>query len=167
MNLSEDEQQIAAIRAEFCGMQKAKVKGQEHEKSKKEKQAEKRGKGKKGKQADKDKWAWKKVAPREGMKRGKQVSGKTYHWCVKHKLWTLHTPEECQLEKSATSEGTSKETKQDTNEGDTKPCEPSSISQIVVMRSLMTDSLAGARCYQSASVGHYFSYSMNFSQPYW
>ena len=97
-------------------MQKAKTKGQEHEKKlKKEKEAEKKGKGKKGNQADKYKWAWKKVTPCKGMKKTKQVSGKTYHWCTKHKLWTLHTPEECRLENSATSEKTNKEMKQDTN----------------------------------------------------
>jgi len=64
INLSKDEQQIIALRAELRDLQKAKVKEQEHEKkSKKEKEAEKRGRGKKGKQAKKNKWAWKKVAP--------------------------------------------------------------------------------------------------------
>jgi len=25
-------------------------------------------------------------------------NGKTYHWCTKHNLWTLHKASECKLE---------------------------------------------------------------------
>ena len=65
MNLSEDEQQIIALRAELCDMQEAKVKGQNQEKTldNVQKETEKRRKGKKGKQSEQDKWAWKKITP--------------------------------------------------------------------------------------------------------
>ena len=44
-----------------------------------------------------DKFAWKKVAPTAGEALTKEVDGKTYHWCVKHKAWVLHKPAECRL----------------------------------------------------------------------
>jgi len=44
-----------------------------------------------------DKFAWKKVPPKLGEALTKEVDGKTYHWCVKHKAWVLHKPNECRL----------------------------------------------------------------------
>ena len=53
-----------------------------------------KGKKKNNKKKQNDeKWAWKKVLPRNGDKE-KTFGGKTYHWCKHHKTWTLHTPEE-------------------------------------------------------------------------
>ena len=43
-------------------------------------------------------FAWKDVAPKKDDPKTKEVNGKTYHWCPKHKAWTLHKPEdECRL----------------------------------------------------------------------
>ena len=37
------------------------------------------------------------VAPKDGVTT-KEKNGKHYHWCAKHKMWTLHKPEEFKLE---------------------------------------------------------------------
>jgi hypothetical protein len=45
----------------------------------------------------KGKYGWKKIPPKPG-KPNRMVwkpNGKTYHWCPKHRQWTIHTPEEC------------------------------------------------------------------------
>jgi hypothetical protein len=42
-------------------------------------------------------FAWKKNPPKSGDPTTKKVTGKTYHWCVKHLAWTIHTPESCRL----------------------------------------------------------------------
>jgi hypothetical protein len=49
-------------------------------------------------------WAWKKIAPRPGEPRTKKFKGKTYYWCVNHKLWCLHKPSECKLRKESTKQ---------------------------------------------------------------
>ena len=41
--------------------------------------------------------AWKKVAPATGEPSTKKVKGKTYHWCIHHMAWTIHTSSECRL----------------------------------------------------------------------
>ena len=56
---------------------------------------------KKKKKNNDDKWAWKDVKPKDGAPTTKVVNGKTYHWCVHHKKWTLHKSEECRLTGSA------------------------------------------------------------------
>jgi hypothetical protein len=43
--------------------------------------------------------AWKKVPPKEGEKKTKEVSKYTYHWCEHHMAWTIHTPSDCRLGK--------------------------------------------------------------------
>jgi hypothetical protein len=42
-------------------------------------------------------FAWKKVPPKKGEGKQKVVGDKTYHWCIKHNAWTVHTAEECHL----------------------------------------------------------------------
>jgi hypothetical protein len=44
-----------------------------------------------------DPFAWKKSKPKDGEAVTKTVDGKKYHWCIKHKAWTIHAPEECHL----------------------------------------------------------------------
>jgi hypothetical protein len=41
--------------------------------------------------------AWMKHKPKE-LHYTKQRDGKTYHWCTKHNMWTLHKSLECKLE---------------------------------------------------------------------
>jgi hypothetical protein len=59
-------------------------------------QQQQQGKGKsKGKQKSKnnDKWAWKKIPPKDGESNMKTVNNTIYHWCKYHQAWVVHTPE--------------------------------------------------------------------------
>jgi hypothetical protein len=55
-----------------------------------------------------DKWAWKKVGPKQGEKHTKAKDGKTYNWCPNHIMWTIHTSSECTLtpKRTETKKGT-------------------------------------------------------------
>jgi hypothetical protein len=35
---------------------------------------------------------WKRVPPRDGEKKSKEVGKYTYHWCVHHMTWCMHLP---------------------------------------------------------------------------
>jgi hypothetical protein len=39
--------------------------------------------------------AWKKIPPKAGDPTTKLVNGRTYHYCIKHVAWVMHTPAEC------------------------------------------------------------------------
>jgi hypothetical protein len=41
--------------------------------------------------------AWKKVPPKEDEKKEKVHNKRTYHWCVHHMAWTMHSPGKCRL----------------------------------------------------------------------
>jgi hypothetical protein len=41
--------------------------------------------------------AWKKVPPKDGKKKEKVHDKCTYHWCVHHMVWTMHSPSKCCL----------------------------------------------------------------------
>jgi hypothetical protein len=43
------------------------------------------------------KWAWKRTPPNVGKPTTFNRNNKQYHCCPKHKMWTIHTPEECTL----------------------------------------------------------------------
>jgi hypothetical protein len=63
-----------------------------------------RGKDK-GSKAERDKkkkqnQEWKKIPPKDGEAKQKSVGKNTYHWCDKHKAWTVHKPEDCRLSES-------------------------------------------------------------------
>jgi hypothetical protein len=75
------------------------------------------------------KWAWKKSAPKQGKPSTMQRGKKTYHWCHKHHMWTIHTPEECTLKEplkdavaneTTTNNATKEDTKEDKKEGEDK-----------------------------------------------
>jgi hypothetical protein len=46
-----------------------------------------------------NKYKWKQIPPRDGEATIKKVLidgvKKKYHWCVHHRMWTLHSPQEC------------------------------------------------------------------------
>jgi hypothetical protein len=46
-----------------------------------------------------NKYKWKQIPPRDGETTIKKVLidgvKKKYYWCVHHKMWTLHSPQEC------------------------------------------------------------------------
>ena len=94
MALDDDQQTIVALKAQLLkkpGKENQNPNGGNPRKGKKN--------GKKGDK--KDDWAWKKVEPKGNEAKTKSVFNKkekkhmTYHWCIGHKLWTLHTNEEC------------------------------------------------------------------------
>ena len=41
--------------------------------------------------------AWKLIAPKHTDPKTKKMNNKTYHWCVPHKMWTIHSTAECRL----------------------------------------------------------------------
>jgi hypothetical protein len=43
-------------------------------------------------------YAWKKLSLKDG-KNTKKVSGKLYHWCEGHSMWTIYSPSQCKLRK--------------------------------------------------------------------
>jgi hypothetical protein len=46
---------------------------------------------------------WKKKEPTSKEPSTKTVNGKKYHWCPKHKLWTIHAPSDCTLQNDGAS----------------------------------------------------------------
>jgi hypothetical protein len=47
---------------------------------------------------------WKKVPPKDGDKKSKEVGKYTYHWCVHHMVWRMHLPADCRLGKERKEE---------------------------------------------------------------
>ena len=47
---------------------------------------------------------WKKVPPKDGDKKSKEVGKFTYHWCVHHMAWCMHLPADCRLGKERKEE---------------------------------------------------------------
>jgi hypothetical protein len=84
---SASDKEIIALRAQIASLKSPTNPG------KKEKVPDKKKKFEKKKESTS--FAWKTVAPKTGEPIKKIVSEKTYHWCVKHSAWTLHTPEQC------------------------------------------------------------------------
>ena len=78
------DKEIIALRAQVAELKTTPAPTVKESESKKKKAA------KKG-----DKYAWKLVPPKTGEPKQKKVNEKTYHWCLKHEAWTLHSPENC------------------------------------------------------------------------
>jgi hypothetical protein len=77
---------------------KGKGKGKGKKQGGNRKTKNKKNTGNKAKQKE-DK-AWKKVPPKSGYKKSKEVGKYTYHWCEHHMAWCMHKPPECCLGKS-------------------------------------------------------------------
>jgi hypothetical protein len=41
--------------------------------------------------------AWKKIPPKDGDKKSKEMGKQTFHWCEHHMAWCMHLPSECRL----------------------------------------------------------------------
>ena len=41
--------------------------------------------------------AWKKIPPKDGDKKSKEMGKYTFHWCEHHMAWCMHLPSECRL----------------------------------------------------------------------
>jgi hypothetical protein len=53
--------------------------------------------------ASDDKFAWKKERPKSTDPQSKTFNKKRYHWCEKHGMWSIHTPEQCFLKDKTVS----------------------------------------------------------------
>ena len=111
--LSAEQQQIVALSAQISQFKKSKKNKSKKSGSKTEddettqddtKGKKKKSKKDKAKKGNDEKWAWKKVPPING-ETTKTFEDKTYHWCPKHKAWTLHKPSECRLKDPSDNEG--------------------------------------------------------------
>jgi hypothetical protein len=40
---------------------------------------------------------WKKIPPKDGDKKSKEMGKHTFHWCEHHMAWCMHLPSECRL----------------------------------------------------------------------
>ena len=89
---TKEEQKITALSAEFDELKRknADLTAQLNKKLQ-------NGKKPKADAADAEKWAWNKVPPASGASSTKFFNTKTYHRCVKHGMWTIHTPADCKL----------------------------------------------------------------------
>ena len=100
-----EEEKIEALNAQFVKLkdENLKLSKQIKKKSKESKDSKKDKKDDKKKDDDKT-WAWKNVALTEGQKQTKKFRKKTYHWCPNHKMWTIHTPQQCEKKSNNTEE---------------------------------------------------------------
>ena len=54
-------------------------------------------KNKSDKTKQKEDEAWKKIPPKDGDKKSKEIGKYTFHWCEHHMAWCMHLPSECRL----------------------------------------------------------------------
>jgi hypothetical protein len=88
------DKEIVALRAQIAELKKSPSPAPQKDKFEKKKKFDKK--------KDSEKFAWKSVPPKSGEPVKKKVGDKTYHWCVKHASWTLHTPEQCHKAETTT-----------------------------------------------------------------
>ena len=113
---SEEEEKIVALEAEVKALRNQTKPKRDNKGGNKGNNDYNKGKPKskvKSKGGDKE-FGWKSKAPKEGEPKTKTVGDTKWHFCEKHKRWTLHTTEECKghgLKKGEHSDkGTSKPT---------------------------------------------------------
>jgi hypothetical protein len=102
-SLSPEQEQIVALTSEVTHLKDHNLKLANNAKPNKTKSSggkpKQTGKGKKPskKSTDEEKWAWKKIPPKEGGPQSKQMPDfdKIHHWCEDHQAWVVHTPASC------------------------------------------------------------------------
>jgi hypothetical protein len=102
-SLSPEQEQIVALTSEVTYLKDHNLKLANNAKPVKSKNSgekpKKSGKGKKPskKSTDEEKWALKKVPPKEGELKSKQMPDfdNIHHWCEYHQAWVVHTPASC------------------------------------------------------------------------
>lgn len=115
--LSPEQTQIVALTAQLSKLKDGRLKlgknshnkkkgsdkdNKSEDKNDQKEEGKKRGKRSRRKNGKNDeKWAWKRVPPKDGEKHEKVYNSTTYYWCHDHGLWTLtkHTDENCYLKK--------------------------------------------------------------------
>jgi hypothetical protein len=86
---TEDQKRIIALTAQITKSETTVRKDKAKPRDNKGKQANKNGK----KEYELPKW--KTTPPKGDQPKTKVVDKRTYHWCHKHKMWTMHKPEDC------------------------------------------------------------------------
>ena len=137
--LSPEQTQIVALTAQLSKLKDGRVKLGKNSQNKKkggdkddkkdtkpETKAGGKKRGKRGRRKGKndEKWAWKKVPPKDGEKHEKVFNGVTYYWCHDHAMWTLtkHTDETCYLKKKKNEKrNVSEEAVKSADEGSSAP----------------------------------------------
>jgi hypothetical protein len=102
-SLSPEQEHIVALTSEVTHLKDHNLKLSNNAKPRKTKSSGEKpkqtGKGKKPskKSADEEKWAWKKISPKEGEPQSNQMPDfyKIHHWCEDHQAWVVHTPVSC------------------------------------------------------------------------
>jgi hypothetical protein len=95
--LTPTDEKLVALLAQFNEIKDKNLKlSKALKKALKSKGKEKGSKSKKDKK-NKQNQEWKKIPPKDGEAKQKSVGKNTYHWCDKHKAWTVHKPEDCRL----------------------------------------------------------------------
>lgn len=100
---SVEQEQIIALTAQIESLRKKKKTPDESYKKPKKKH-----------DYDDEKFAWKKVPPKDGEPKTKIVNGKTYYHGCPHNIWTIHKPEDCRM---TPGEGKPSKKKKDTISG--------------------------------------------------
>lgn len=144
--LSPEQTQIVALTAQLSKLKDGRVKigkgsqgkkkgSSKNDKSESKSESKEGGKkrGKRGRRKGKndEKWAWKKVPPKDGEKHEKVFNGTTYYWCHDHAMWTLtkHTDETCYLKrKKNEKQSVSEEAVAPDKESETSKAPPSTQS---------------------------------------
>jgi hypothetical protein len=102
-SLTPEQEQIVALTSDVTHLKDRNLKLSNNAKPSKTKSSRERpkpnGRGKKPskKSADEEKWAWKKIPPREGEPQSKQMPDfdKDHKCCEYHHVWVIHTPASC------------------------------------------------------------------------
>jgi len=106
-----EQEQIVALTAELGKIKDANLKFAKTLKSGKpgkrdgSKKDNPKGKTKpKGKKSQKDKYAWKRIPPKDGDSKTKTVDGVTYRWCEEHPCWVTHSLDDCKVRQKRLAE---------------------------------------------------------------
>jgi hypothetical protein len=107
---SANEEQIIAMQAELSALKgqfalgpnlkKAACKGHGKNDKGQDGKREKKGQNKKNtsnRRAQKQDEAWKKITPKSGKPKEKEVRGKKFYWCHHHMAWGVHKPADCRV----------------------------------------------------------------------
>jgi hypothetical protein len=93
---SPEQEEIIALRATVQDLQKKAAKAQKARSNKSNQSGQSNKNSSENKRSNRKKPSWMAKPPKPNEPKVKEVDGKTYHWCSKHKAWGKHTPEECQ-----------------------------------------------------------------------
>jgi hypothetical protein len=76
-----------------------------------------------------DKWAWKKIPPKDDEPQTKTINGQTYHWCDEHPAWVVHPPEKCKVKQRRLQE--QEEKKNNKNNGSKQSALANALTSII------------------------------------